>query len=331
MRRKSAHLTAALFVLVAACSPSGGTSEAGASASPLASAATPTPTTATNPSPSATAGSREIVVGGDRPVTVQLPEDKTAPAPLLIVLHGFGSSGREHESYFHFSRLAAARGVVYAHPDGTPDSEGNRFWNATDACCDFEDIGVDDVAYLASVIDEISRATSIDPTRIYFVGHSNGGFMSYRMACEGAAVVAAIVSLAGATFVDRADCAPSEPVAVLEIHGTADDVITWSGGTLDIGPKGEKHRYPGVEETLTAWSTYDGCSATLTETPTRVDVDAGIIGPDGPAEATVKMAAGCDAGGHVELWTIPNGGHGPNLSGTFAASVLDFLLAHPKP
>ena len=294
---------------------------------PSASASTPTERA------TASVGADELVVGGTRPVTVHLPPgDASKPAPLLIMLHGYGSTGVEHESYFRFGPVAARRGLVYATPDGTVDSRGNHFWNATDACCDFDATRVDDAEYLGGLITEISARASVDPKRVYFVGHSNGGFMSYRMACEHADLVAGIVSLAGATFATRTDCQPSEPVAILEIHGAADDTVRFEGGNVsDIGAPGQMNSYPGVKTTVATWVSYDGCAAKLTRSKTTVDVDAVTFGSAGPAEATVDTASDCDPGGHVELWTIPNGGHGPDLSATFAELVVDFLLAHPKP
>ena len=167
-------------------------------------------------------------------------------------------TGQGTDDYFHLAPAADARGYVYAYPDGTIDSNGNQFWNATDACCNFNKAGVDDVAYLTSLIAEIRAKLAIDPKRIAFVGHSNGGFMTYRMACDQAGLVAAIVSLAGATFADRSDCAPSEPVSVAQIHGTADGAIHFKGGNLsDV-------TYPGAEMTAEAWATYNGCGETLT-------------------------------------------------------------------
>jgi polyhydroxybutyrate depolymerase len=92
---------------------------------------------------------------------------------------------------------------------------GARFWNATDACCDVDASGVDDSSYLAGLINEIGSHVAVDPRRVFVVGHSNGAFMSYRMACDHADTIAAIVSLAGAPPADPAACRPTEPVAIL--------------------------------------------------------------------------------------------------------------------
>src|SRR4029078_9851528 len=157
-------------LLVVACSGGSPSSAPPAPASPASTAAA---------APSASS-EMTVYVGGDRPVAVIVPPgyDAARPAPLLIVLHGYGSSGREHDLYFRLGELAAERGYFYVHPDGTGyDDDGNRFWNATDACCDFDHRGVDDAAYLAGVITGIQASFAVDPKRIDVIGHSNGGFM----------------------------------------------------------------------------------------------------------------------------------------------------------
>jgi polyhydroxybutyrate depolymerase len=290
------------------------------------------PSTSPNPAASSPRPSNEIEVGGSRPVTVRLPPGAGAePAPLAIVLHGFGSSGLEHERYFGLDRYAADQGVVLAYPDGTRNRNGERFWNATDACCNFYGDEADDVAYIVGVVEEIGRATPIDPKRVFLVGHSNGGFMSYRLACEEAGVFAAIVSLAGATFDDDGDCHPSEPVAVAQIHGTADDTILFGGGTLDFGGSAPPGRFPGAKATVAAWAVYGECVTTFETLPETLDIDDQIDGPNGPTETTIETAKGCRPGGTAELWTIQGGSHAPRLSPSFASYVIDFLLAHTKP
>ncbi len=271
--------------------------------------------------------SGDFVAGGDRPVTVHLPPgyDGKTPAPLLILLHGYSVTSALQDAYMHLGTATDAHGMIYAHPDGTTDAKGEPFWNATDACCDFYGAKVDDSAYLAGLVEEIAQKAAVDRKRVYFVGHSNGGFMSYRMACDHADVIAAIVSLAGATYADPSQCKPSEPVAVLEIHGTGDMTVSYDGGSFLVP-------YPSAPTTVSTWASYDGCAPTADTSGAPHDVDGAIQGSSGPAEATVTTyAQGCKPGGYAELWTIPQGTHIPSLSPTFAEQVVTFLLAHPKP
>jgi polyhydroxybutyrate depolymerase len=128
------------------------------------------------------------------------------------------------------------------------------------------------------------------------------------------------VSLAGATFADRTKCAPSEPVSVLQIHGTADEIVDYNGGVI-FG-----RAYPGATETVASWASYDGCRAPGGPAPAPLDLDKGI----GGAETAVTRFAGCAAGTAVELWTMNGGGHIPNLSPSFSSLIVDFLFAHPK-
>ncbi len=254
--------------------------------------------------------------------------DAGRPAPLLLLLHGYSSSAEEVDAYFNLAAAADQAGFVYATPEGTTDSNGNRFWNATDACCNFDRASVDDVAYLSGVIADIQGKLAIDPKRIAVVGHSNGGFMSHRMACERSDLVAAIVSLAGETFADPADCKPSEPVSVAQVQGTADDTIQFAGGgplTDVTGP------YPGAETTAAMWATYDACGAQASTLGTKIDVDADLAAGGDPAETAVQEWSGCDSGATVQLWTIPNGSHVPALTPAFADAVVQFLVDHPKP
>jgi polyhydroxybutyrate depolymerase len=269
------------------------------------------------------AGGAEITIGGDRPVKMYVPAayDGSKPAPLLVLLHGYSASGSLQELYFGFKGIADERGFLYAVPDGTTDASGNKFWNATDACCDFGGTAVDDSAYLSGVIDEIKAKYSVDPTRVYLVGHSNGGFMSYRMACDHADQIAAIASLAGATFADDSQCNPAEPVSVLQIHGTADDTVLYDGGTF-----AGTLSYPGAVLTTETWATHGGCDAVAADGGV-LDLESSMAGE----ESTVSVyGEGCLAGGHAELWTIPGGSHIPGLAPGFGKAVFDFLEAHPK-
>ncbi|MCC7291567.1 MAG: hypothetical protein IT449_05860 [Phycisphaerales bacterium] len=247
--------------------------------------------------------------------------DGSHPVPLVILLHGYTSSGAAQEAYMRFTPLSDEYGFVYAYPDGTRDFVGNRFWNATDACCNFFGSNENDSQYLLNLVNAIKGQCNIDPRRVYFIGHSNGGFMSYRMACDHSDVIAAIASLAGATFLDGGDCTPTSPVHVLQIHGTNDAVVFYGGGCF-------VNCYPGAVGSVEQWASFDGCSLTPdSDFPPR-DLDGGIPG----AESLVtKYLDNCDPRGSGELWTIVGGEHSPNLSATFSRQVIEWLLAHPKP
>jgi polyhydroxybutyrate depolymerase len=264
-------------------------------------------------------------IGGDRPVTVHVPPgyDGSKAVPLVVLLHGYGASGALQEAYFQLKKLADANGFLYVHPDGTQDAGGKRFWAASDACCDFGKKGVDDSAYLKGVVDDIKAAYKVDPKRVFFIGHSNGGFMSYRMACDHAPMVAAMVSLAGAMPKDPTMCKASEPVSVLQIHGDKDETVLYQGGTFAASAA-----YPGAPASIDQWLTIDGCASTADTSPAPLDLEGSLTGD----ETTIaRYASGCKPGGHAELWTIKNGGHIPALSPSFAPKVIEFLLAHPKP
>jgi polyhydroxybutyrate depolymerase len=262
---------------------------------------------------------------GRGPIPVKVPEgyDPETPTPLIVLLHGYTSSGASVEAWMQFTPRADEYGFLFLAPDGTRDCFGQRFWNATDGCCNLCDRDTDDSGYLRDVVDEMKAQYNVDARRVYFVGHSNGGFMSYRMACDHADTVAAIASLAGATYIDPADCAPSVPVDILQIHGTADGVISYDGGCIPLAGC-----YPGAVQTVETWATYDGCSLDPVEDPDPLDLDADQPG----AETTVfRYESACEPGGSAQLWSIQGGPHSPNLTSDFTPLVVEYLLAHPKP
>ncbi len=248
--------------------------------------------------------------------------DAGTAAPLAILLHGYGSNGPATDAFFGFAAAAETAGIIYAAPDGTIDSGGSPFWNATDSCCNFNDSTVDDSGYLRSLVEAIQADYNIDNRRIYFAGLSNGGFMSYRMACDHADLIAGIVSTAGATFDNPIDCSPTDPLHVLQIHGTADTVILYAGGSLLTVP------YPGAVESVETWAQYNGCDLTPVAPPETLDLDANLPG----AETTItRYGDGCSSGGSTELWTVNGGPHVISPTPDFGASVAEFMLTHPRP
>lgn len=253
-------------------------------------------------------------VGGDRPVTVNLPDTLANPAPLLILLHSASTSGAHQENYMHLGPVAKKNGLIYIAPDGVINPEGKRFWNASKSCCNKYKQEVDDVAYLNSLIEEINQKTPVDPKRIYFIGHSNGAFMSFTFACK-TNKVAAIVAIAGAMDAES-DCSPSTPVSLLNIHGTADKTIKVSGGVMNNFP------YTSAQKTIRTIAAANKCSRPETS---KKDFEPTIKGPE-----TTVINYSCDTHTHLQFWRIAKGSHSPKLPSDFAEQVISFLLKQSK-
>jgi len=272
--------------------------------------------------PISTSHASDVVYPGDRPFTLVVPTtyQSGTPAPLLIALHGYTAESPYAESYFALGKVADEKAILTVYPSGTKDTNGYLFWNATPACCNFDSSAIDDEAYLTGIIDSVSKDYSVDPARVFIIGHSNGGFMAHRMACNQSDRIAAIVSLAGATYSNPKSCNPTSPVSVLQIHGSNDEVISYTGGYLFSSA------YPSARRTIDLWGKLNECGKKPYRVLPRLDLDRKISG----LETTVLRYKGCKTGANSELWTINKGKHSPELSATFAKSVIDYLLAHPK-
>jgi polyhydroxybutyrate depolymerase len=258
--------------------------------------------------------SNNYIVGGDRPVTVNLPDNLASPAPLLILLHSASTSGAHQESYMKLGPIAKRSGLIYIAPDGTTNIEGKRFWNASKSCCNKYSQEVDDVAYIDSLINEIDKKTPVDRKRIYLIGHSNGAFMSFTYACK-SNQVAAIVAIAGA--MDQSpECTPATPFSLLNIHGTADKTIKVAGGVMN------NNSYTSASTTVKTVASVNKCS---NSTSAKKDFEPTIKG----AETTIFNYA-CDTHTHLQFWKIKDGSHSPKLPSDFAQQVISFLLQQSK-
>lgn len=259
-----------------------------------------------------------LVVGGDRPVTVNLPADSSSPSPLLIMLHSASTSGAHQEKYMKLGPVAKKLGMIYIAPDGTVGKDGRRVWNAAKACCQKSGTEVNDIAYLDSLINEIDAKHPVDRDRIYFVGHSNGAFMSLAYACS-TGKAAAVVSLAGAMDEDN-QCSSAKPFALLHIHGVADPTIKIDGGVLN------KHTYTSAVETLNRIAKVNQCIAPKFTTAAfgKKDFDPTIPGQ----ETTVQKQSNCAA--PIVYWRVARGLHSPKLPSNYADQILTFLASHRK-
>ena len=239
--------------------------------------------------------------------------------PLVVALHGYTSSGLGVSGFFDLIDSVHENGHLLLRPDGTISATGQRFWNATDACCNIWGQEVDDVSWLTSLINEAITYHGADPEGIIIVGYSNGGFMAHRMACERGDMLRSIISLAGATHYDFNDCPNTGYPNVLQIHGTSDSVIFYDGGTI-LGDN-----YPAASQTVFSWANRSGCDLTYTEI-NQLD----LISPRGVNDTNEYEHLNCSSGNRVSLWKIPNGSHYPQLSSSsdddFPSTILDWGL-----
>ncbi|MBX3190563.1 MAG: alpha/beta fold hydrolase [Labilithrix sp.] len=274
----------------------------------------------------------DYVFGGDRPVSVvRVPDnyDPAKAAPLVLLLHGYGANAATQSLFFNLASIADTEGFFVVAPEGTTDGTGKQFWNANELCCNFENKPVDDVAYLRSLVDDVEKYYNIDPKRIFVLGHSNGGAMALRMACDAADKFAAIVELAGPFTSDPSSCKPSAPIGVLHMHGTKDTTITYEPSMLasPLHPNAPGRSLPGALATVSAWAGHNGC-APEPETAAPIDLDGDVAG----AETTISKYEGCTANGGVELWTMEGSGHVPlNLTKDLPKLLYGFMSSHAKP
>jgi polyhydroxybutyrate depolymerase len=264
---------------------------------------------------------------GDVPVTVPENYSDGNPAPLVILLHGYGSNGPQQDFYLGLSKISDRYGFLLVAPTGTLEDRGEgsarrprTFWYTTGACCDFFNTQIDDNAYIVGIIESMKSNYNVDDRKVFLVGHSNGGFLSYQVAYKNPGLVAAIASLAGASHFETR-LAPEDTVHVLQIHGTLDSTIKYEGG--DIGGV----NYPGAMESVIQWAKYNGCLIEPDEDEAR-DLDSSL---EGYETIVSTFSAGCRSGGSSELWTIADGSHIPRVSESFGSQVIDWLYAHSMP
>ena len=215
------------------------------------------------PLPAAASDQQHRIVskGLERRYLLHLPAGKEDQQglPLVVVLHGGGGNGEGAARQTQFSREADRAGFIVAYPDGTNASGTARrlTWNAGGCCAYAMSHGVDDVAFIRAMVEEIARDHAFDRSRVYASGLSNGAMMAYRLACEASDVFVAVGVVAGVVM--SAPCAPAQPVAVIHIHGSDDENVPLAGG---VGRKSlTRTAYPPVSQSIALWARIDGCGA----------------------------------------------------------------------
>lgn len=256
-----------------------------------------------------------------RPYDLVLPDsyDGQTPVPVVLALHGGGGNkaaaarsscpggSLDDPSCLHVHGRSHGTAVVY--PSGVKSAVGNfRSWNAGGGGPEWRctggracEEGVDDVAYIAAVLDDLEGRVAVDVRRVSATGLSNGGAMSHRLACDLSDRIAAIAPVGGAMqLTTTGSCTPGRPVPVLQVHGTEDPCWRYDGGVPEcpIGQEGKKHA--SVDRTLGEWAAINRCSGGVRTEALPDPVRDGMH-----TEHVVRE--GCAA--PVELLRIVGGGH----------------------
>jgi len=307
----------------------------------LFSACQQAPPITTTASPSSTApavavkpGDYEetMVAGGKtRNYLLHIPPgyDGQKKMSLVIVLHGGGGNARFTAEMTGMSVKADTAGFIAVYPNGTGPLGDERIltWNAGNCCGYALDNNIDDVGFIRELINKLESKLAIDTARIYATGISNGGMMSYRLACELADKIAAIAPVAGA--MGMADCNPANPVAVIIFHGTADEHVLFEGGVprqqLDTHPRIDKP----VSYAVDFWVKADGCSATSAkETKGNIVKSVYSGGKNGTEVILYTIIGGKHAWpGGKSAWL---GGDVPTKEISATDLMWDFFASHPK-
>lgn len=236
-----------------------------------------------------------IHAGRTRTYTVHLPPNiaTASSLPLVIVLHGGGGNANNAARMSGFSALADQENFIVVYPDGTGRlGDVLLTWNSGNCCGYALDQKIDDVGFIRALIEKVQREYPIDARRIYATGMSNGGMMSYRLACELADKLAAIAPVAGALNVD---CKPTQPISVIAFHGIDDQHVLFEGGAPKVKADPHPREDQSVAYAMNFWAQHNQCDAT----PKR-DERGNIV------HATYTN---CANGVAVELYAIKGEGH----------------------
>jgi polyhydroxybutyrate depolymerase len=282
---------------------------------------------------------------------------------VVIVLHGGGSNKEGMRKLTCpdgdladpacLDHVAAAAGMAVVFANGTNgplakliDPKGVRTFNAGGGQSGYVcasgyacDQGIDDIGYVRALLADLSAHVVVDPKRVYATGFSNGGAMAQRIACQAADVFAAVAPVSGENQFALGGCTPSQPVAVLDIHGTLDACWPYAGGNGGCIDNGI---YVSVETTLAGWAARNGCVATPRST--MLPPLAGVS--DGTSVVRLDYDD-CDAGGELAHLEVVGNGHfwprgfayasGAILGGTMSRqldtnqAIVDFFAAHARP
>lgn len=226
-----------------------------------------------------------------RSYIVHIPPNR--PTGVVLNLHGSGSTGRGQQALTNFDAVADANSFVVAYPDGYDKS-----WDDGRGASPADRQHVNDVGFLVALAVKLVTDFGVEPGHVFATGMSNGGFMANRLACDHAEIFAAIAPVAGTLGVN-VGCVPSRPVAVLDVHGTADPVVPFKGGTMR--GRGGMSTIISAPQLVERWRAEDGCHSD--------PVGEQLLGVGDGTVVHRMLSAPCAAGTAVVFYQVDGGGH----------------------
>src|SRR5262245_2664876 len=223
-----------------------------------------------------------MTIGGrNRTFLVHVPPSYTGrfPVPLVLDLHGLTGTSGQQASLSGFREKSDQAGFIVVWPQGVSNS-----WNAYGCCGTADSQNIDDPGFLRAVVARIGQLGRINHSRVYITGLSNGGFMTYRMACEGADIFAAAAPVSAPLNTTASTCRPVRPITVVAFHGLNDGIVSYGGGL-----------FQGAQNSLSTWASIDGCVGARTVF-------------DLPGPAMCETFETCNDGSEVGLCSL-NSGH----------------------
>ncbi|MFH1151146.1 MAG: PHB depolymerase family esterase [Actinomycetota bacterium] len=214
---------------------------------------------------------------------------------LVLAFHGHGGQGENQERLSGMEAVSDANGFLLAYPDGV-----DRGWNDGRGINE----GIEDVGFARDLVGKLSAEYGVDPKRVYATGISNGGFMSFRLACDAPDVFAAVAPVAALMSVPLVESNRSTtPVSVLLVNGTEDPLVPWEGGQIGGGMLGSRGEAISTQASIDYWVGLDGC-ATTPQVARLPDSDPA----DGTTVTQYVYPGGRDST-EVVLCEVTGGGH----------------------
>jgi polyhydroxybutyrate depolymerase len=252
--------------------------------------------------------------GLDRYYYIQLAHPEAEGlSSVLFNLHGYGSDAIEQMNYTNFNNLANTKenNFILIHPQGAPLNtaltSSSSHWNSGGWT-----IGstVDDVDFIDTIIALVSQKYNLNQNRIYSTGMSNGGFMSYHLACNLSSKIAAVASVTGSMSSETYEsCNPDHPTSILQVHGSIDVTVPFQGNSA-LGMR-------SVNDVMDYWKLYNACDVD----PTSIIIDYFDI------EIAVQhdTYSNCLNDVHVELYKIEGMGHTWPYKGRYGISATEII------